>query len=206
MPGRCACTVQFTEKTLQKRLTKGGAAGIITHVAGHKLNMWGISSAGRALAWHARGQRFDPAILHQKSTILHVKYGAFLFAEADFWDCIASPAPFSGLCRQFLYNPQLLTLHRFQKGMFAARFLAGCCIIPFNVRRKVEVEGNVERIPTINIYSADKLIDNHFLCFKTGTVVQVSIGNQLIIQVPVVMRFFNRSAFLQTVPYMPCTV
>ena len=206
MPGRCACTVQFTEKTLQKRLTKGGAAGIITHVAGHKLNMWGISSAGRALAWHARGQRFDPAILHQKSTILHVKYGAFLFAEADFWDCIASPAPFLGFCRRFLYNPQLLTLHRFQKGMFAARFLAGCCIIPFNVRRKVEVEGNVERIPTINIYSADKLIDNHFLCFKTGTVVQVSIGNQLIIQVPVVMRFFNRSAFLQTVPYMPCAV
>ena len=24
----------------------------------------GISSVGRALAWHARGQRFDPAILH----------------------------------------------------------------------------------------------------------------------------------------------
>ena len=85
MPGRCACTVQFTEKTLQKRLTKGGAAGIITHVAGHELNMWGISSAGRALAWHARGQRFDPAILHQKSTVLRRKYGAFLFAEADFW-------------------------------------------------------------------------------------------------------------------------
>ena len=83
MPGRCACTVQFTEKTLQKRLTKGGAAGIITHVAGHKLNMWGISSAGRALAWHARGQRFDPAILHQKSTVLRRKYGAFLFAEAE---------------------------------------------------------------------------------------------------------------------------
>ena len=85
MPGRCACTVQFTEKTLQKRLTKGGAAGIITHVAGHKLNMWGISSAGRALAWHARGQRFDPAILHQKSTVLRWKYSAFLFAEAGFW-------------------------------------------------------------------------------------------------------------------------
>ncbi len=27
--------------------------------------MWGYSSAGRALAWHARGQRFDPAYLHQ---------------------------------------------------------------------------------------------------------------------------------------------
>ena len=81
MPGRCACTVQFTEKSLQKRLTKGGAAGIIIHVAGHKLNMWGISSAGRALAWHARGQRFDPAILHQKSTVLRRKYGAFLFCS-----------------------------------------------------------------------------------------------------------------------------
>ncbi len=42
--------------------------------------MWGISSAGRALAWHARGQRFDPAILHQKSTVLRRKYGAFLFS------------------------------------------------------------------------------------------------------------------------------
>ena len=45
--------------------------------------LWGISSAGRALAWHARGQRFDPAILHQKSTVLRRKYGAFLFAEAE---------------------------------------------------------------------------------------------------------------------------
>ena len=26
---------------------------------------WGHSSAGRALAWHARGRRFDPAWLHQ---------------------------------------------------------------------------------------------------------------------------------------------
>ena len=42
-------------------------------------SMWGISSAGRALAWHARGQRFDPAILHQKSTVLRWKYGAFPF-------------------------------------------------------------------------------------------------------------------------------
>jgi hypothetical protein len=28
---------------------------------------WGISSVGRALAWHARGQRFEPAILHKAS-------------------------------------------------------------------------------------------------------------------------------------------
>ena len=117
--------------------------------------LWGISKRS------AVRSRYSPP----KSTILHVRYGAFLFAEADFWGCIASPAPFSGLCRQFLYNPQLLTLHRFQKGMFAARFLAGCCIIPFNVRRKVEVEGNVELIPTINIYSADKLVADHLFAF-----------------------------------------
>ena len=30
------------------------------------LRQGGYSSAGRALAWHARGQRFDPAYLHQK--------------------------------------------------------------------------------------------------------------------------------------------
>ena len=29
---------------------------------------WGYSSAGRALAWHARGQRFDPAYLHHEDT------------------------------------------------------------------------------------------------------------------------------------------
>ena len=32
----------------------------------HALTFWGYSSAGRALEWHSRGQRFDPAYLHQK--------------------------------------------------------------------------------------------------------------------------------------------
>ena len=62
--------------------------GVLTlnHTHSHTL-FWGCVSRwfGRALAWHARGQRFDPAILHQKSTVLRRKYGAFLFAEADFW-------------------------------------------------------------------------------------------------------------------------
>ena len=101
--------------------------GVLTpnHTHSHTL-FWGCVSRwfGRALAWHARGQRFDPAILHQKSTVLRWKYGAFLFAEAGFWGCIALPAPFLGFCRRFLYNPQLLTLHRFQKGMFAGRFFS----------------------------------------------------------------------------------
>ena len=30
---------------------------------------WGISSAGRALHWQCRGQRFDPAMLHQSKII-----------------------------------------------------------------------------------------------------------------------------------------
>ena len=29
-------------------------------------SVWGISSVGRALAWHARGHRFESGILHQK--------------------------------------------------------------------------------------------------------------------------------------------
>ena len=57
--------------------------GVLTpnHTHSHTL-FWGCVSRwfGRALAWHARGQRFDPAILHQKSTVLRLKFGAFLFA------------------------------------------------------------------------------------------------------------------------------
>jgi hypothetical protein len=30
---------------------------------------WGISSVGRALAWHARGHRFESVILHQVKKI-----------------------------------------------------------------------------------------------------------------------------------------
>ena len=45
----------------------------------NKLDLWGYSSAGRALEWHSRGQRFDPAYLHQK----HRMYGVF-FDMRDF--------------------------------------------------------------------------------------------------------------------------
>ena len=46
----------------------------------------------------------------------------------------------------------------------------------------IERRGNVELIPTINIYSTDKLIDDHFLCFKTGTVVEIRKRNQFSVQ------------------------
>ena len=39
----------------------------------------GISSAGRALAWHARGHRFDPVILHLIFKLHLFQDGAFLF-------------------------------------------------------------------------------------------------------------------------------
>ena len=31
--------------------------------------IWGYSSAGRALEWHSRGQRFDPAYLHHNTKV-----------------------------------------------------------------------------------------------------------------------------------------
>ena len=59
---------------------------------------WGCVSRwfGRALAWHARGQRFDPAILHQKSTVLRLKYGAFLFAFLEVASRISQMPDFAG--------------------------------------------------------------------------------------------------------------
>src|SRR5206468_1408859 len=33
------------------------------------VDLWGISSAGRALEWHSRGQRFNPAILHSRKVL-----------------------------------------------------------------------------------------------------------------------------------------
>ena len=65
--GFCFAFFNFLGKIFRKWLTIRGIAGIITPVVRHGTNIWGISSAGRALAWHARGHRFDPGILHQKA-------------------------------------------------------------------------------------------------------------------------------------------
>ena len=40
---------------------------------------WGYSSAGRALEWHSRGQRFDPAYLHQRKVPRFTILELFLF-------------------------------------------------------------------------------------------------------------------------------
>jgi hypothetical protein len=38
--------------------------GVLYSSCRKKIQLWGISSAGRALGWQPRGQRFDPAMLH----------------------------------------------------------------------------------------------------------------------------------------------
>ena len=112
------CFLKFLEKIFRKRLTIRGIAGIITPVVRHGTNIWGISSAGRALAWHARGHRFDPGILHQKA--LYFVGSMVLF---------------------FLLKPVFGGLHCFACAVFKKEclppvFSAGCCIIPFNRRSK----------------------------------------------------------------------
>ena len=73
--------------------------GVLTpnHTYSHAL-FWGCVSRwfGRALAWHARGQRFDPVILHQKSTVLRRKYSAFLFAFLEVASRISQMPDFAG--------------------------------------------------------------------------------------------------------------
>ena len=83
-------------------------------------------SAGRASAWAARGHRDlnSPVISTPKALYFVGSMVLFFLLKQVFGGCIASPAPFSGFCRRFLYNPQLLTLHRFQKRMFSARFFS----------------------------------------------------------------------------------
>ena len=58
-------------------------------------NTWGYSSAGRALAWHARGQEFDPPYLHHKEYDNHAVYelrGYFSFYHSV--NCIANSIAF----------------------------------------------------------------------------------------------------------------
>ena len=59
-----------------------------------------------------------------------------------------------------------------------AGFSAGCCIIPFNVRRKVEVEGNVELITPL-------------LCRSFGSVLQQGMLVRLV-QIRTDLSLFHR--------------
>ena len=56
----------------------------------------GLAQLGERRAWTARGHRFDPAILHQKSTVLRLKYGAFLFDFLETASRISQMPDFAG--------------------------------------------------------------------------------------------------------------
>ena len=91
------------------------------------LCVWGCVSAwfGRALAWHARGHRFDPGILHQKALYFVGSMVLFFLLKPIFWGlhCFACTV--------------------FKKECLPPGFSAGCCIIPLNRRSKRR------RFPTI---------------------------------------------------------
>ena len=42
-------------------------------------SVWGISSVGRALAWHARGHRFESGILHIQNIVTRYYSGFCCF-------------------------------------------------------------------------------------------------------------------------------
>jgi hypothetical protein len=73
---------QIKSKFIKKRLDSFAAACYIITCSepnGTKnKTAWGYSSAGRALDWQSRGQRFDPAYLHQKASKPY-GFDAFLF-------------------------------------------------------------------------------------------------------------------------------
>lgn len=60
--------------------------------------------------------RIGPVFSTQKALYFVGSMVLFFLPKPIFGGCIALPAPFSGFCRRFRYNPQRLTLHRFQTG------------------------------------------------------------------------------------------
>ena len=70
--------------------------GVLTpnHTHSHTL-FWGCVSRwfGRALAWHARGHRFDPGNLHQKEKHRTEMCGAFLLLPNEWGFSSAGRAP-----------------------------------------------------------------------------------------------------------------
>ena len=78
--------INFFEKTIDKF----ASFDIIDSVP-NELNIWGYSSAGRALEWHSRGQRFDPAYLHQNSLSRWPGQRLFYYRISIF--CLILPLP-----------------------------------------------------------------------------------------------------------------
>ena len=88
--------------------------------------LWGYSSAGRALEWHSRGQRFDPAYLHHRKS--HRKpFGLRCFSlfMGKFQTCYAK-MNFAqiGFCQQKVSTNRFLTTKKAQKNRPADNWTA----------------------------------------------------------------------------------
>ena len=108
--------------------------------------IWGYSSAGRALEWHSRGQRFDPAYLHHR--MRWVFLDNLSCVKASFFFCLFPAGNgFLFLCGDF---------HNVQPQ-------AELC--------KVNVEINVQLVVPIDLHPTDQAVDDHFLCLQAGRVI-----------------------------------
>ena len=58
---------------------------------------------------------------------------------------------------------------------------------------KIKVEVHMDLVSAINFYPADKLADDHLLCFKAGTIVQVCVRDQFFVQLRYVCHQFSVS-------------
>ena len=84
----------------QNLLTTAVLVAIIQYVVRRQQHIWGFSSAGRALAWHARGHRFDPGNLHQKEKHCTGMCGAFLLCLPSY----AAAKFMLDICGKLWYN------------------------------------------------------------------------------------------------------
>ena len=77
--------VQIAQKLVAKRRRrhKSKIHFFISKFHLYLQSQWGVSSVGRALAWHARGHRFDPVILHKK-TKRECKFSLCFFLASAF--------------------------------------------------------------------------------------------------------------------------
>ena len=102
--------------------------GVLTpnHTHSHTL-FWGAFQGGSGERLHGMQEVTGsiPVFSTKKSTVLRRKYSAFLFAEAGFWwATLLRLRCFQAFAGGSYTTPQILTLHHFQKGMFAARFFS----------------------------------------------------------------------------------
>ena len=66
---------------------------------------WGYSSDGRALEWHSRGQRFDPAYLHHQKNLENIGFqGFFLFPPQYATSKAYKRQPELQFAKKFLYS------------------------------------------------------------------------------------------------------